>query len=571
MARKVIHVFSSGIVDIADTTQVLASDWNAQHLVAEELTNRTGVTLAVGDVVALDSANNESVVLADTQGVVRALFCHLGKISGRGLVSSSNLDVGFYANQGDHLTLVNGAVTRLNYLRKSATTRVLEDMGISSLASPPPSGCVAIALASAVGPGAATIQAQWLGTVAYSGHSQVARGLHLRIHPNNNLAPNEVMLVRADEIVMDDGTRVADWDRLTAHALTSGAGGIDTGSEVASTWYEIYAIRKSSDGTKNLLLHRAKDYFLDTSFTTATDAARALRLLTSTATDKLAQGFKVATAGKVEFADFVMERTGGALGNFWLEIQSDSAGNPSGTILATSDKLDAGQGGDAASNNPIRMIFRNPATLSTATQYHLVLNGDYARSDTVHIKWRGLAAGGYADGAAKEFNGSTWAAASGVGDFFFKVYVTRNDTAVTMPTGYDQKAKIGWVRNDGSSNFVPFVARGRVVKSLASQNLGATAEPTAVLGDASAFIPPGVVSVHVGVRSTVTADQVGYAGVPAGYQLPESTVTVGANHAVNAVSLDYPGVPFVTEYQGIYYVRSAGTGNVDVFVRGWEW
>ena len=83
---------------------------------------------------------------------------------------------------------------------------------------------------------------------------------------------------------MDTGNRVATWDDLSAVITTAGAGGLDTGSEAASTWYEIYAIRKSSDGTKNLLLHRAKDYFLDESQTTSNNALTLNRVSAATQT-----------------------------------------------------------------------------------------------------------------------------------------------------------------------------------------------------------------------------------------------------------------------------------------------
>lgn len=164
MARKVIHVFSSGVVDIADTTQVLASDWNATHILADEMTNRSGVTLAIGDVVAVDTANNESVVADDTVGKLRAYLATVGKISARSLVSVNNLDLGYFTNTGTVTTLVNGVVTRGNYLKKSATARALEDTGTSSNGNAAPNGSLAVAEESAAGPGTATLKVLWLGT-----------------------------------------------------------------------------------------------------------------------------------------------------------------------------------------------------------------------------------------------------------------------------------------------------------------------------------------------------------------------------------------------------------------------
>jgi hypothetical protein len=106
------------------------------------------------------------------------------------------------------------------------------------------------------------------GTDRYAGGAAgVFRGLHLRTSPNADVAATTVTLLRADEIVSDDGYPWSVTTPLSAVISSSGAGGLDTGAEAASTWYEIYAIRKSSDGTKNLLLHKAPTFSLDQSQT----------------------------------------------------------------------------------------------------------------------------------------------------------------------------------------------------------------------------------------------------------------------------------------------------------------
>lgn len=327
---------------------------------------------------------------------------------------------------------------------------------------------------------------------------QTFRGLHLRTHPDSDSINSKIMLVHADEIVMDDGEPVETWDRLVADITVAGAGGLDTGSEAASTWYEAYAIRKRSDGTKNLLLHRAKDYFKDTSHDGSTDATRSLRLLTGTPTDKIAQGFQVATAGLVEFVDVVLDRDGTVSGNFWFTIEADSSGDPSGTPLATSDKYDAARIPDTGGNGSfLRIPFRNPATISASTQFHLVLQGDYARSDTAFIKWAGTVAGGYANGSSKDFNGTVWAATPGAQglDRLFKLYIARNDTAVTMPSGFDQKCLVGYCFNDSGSNLRRFLAQDRTVLAIGagtganSWHIG-TVTSSLVLTDLASFMPP---------------------------------------------------------------------------------
>ena len=57
-------------------------------------------------------------------------------------------------------------------------------------------------------------------------------------------------MVRPDDDPADDAAAPHRHDDLTADITASGANGLDTGSEGASRWYSIHAIRKSSDGTK---------------------------------------------------------------------------------------------------------------------------------------------------------------------------------------------------------------------------------------------------------------------------------------------------------------------------------
>jgi hypothetical protein len=384
---------------------------------------------------------------------------------------------------------------------------------------------------------------------------------------------------------MDDGVSVPDWNNLVADLSVVGAGGRDMGSEEASTWYEPYAIRKSSDGTKGLLLHRAKDYFLDQSFTSV-DTSRALRLATSTPTDKIAQGFQVATAGKVEFVDVAIIKQGTVpISNVWVTIETDSAGSPSGIVLATSDKMDASKFG-ATSGGPLsRFVFRSPATLSTSTQYHLVLQADYARSDVNTLNWSGLVAGGYANGASKDFNGTTWSATPGASglDRDFKIYVTRNDLAVTMPPGYDQRTKLsaGFFNNSGS-DLRGLVYYDRKAQPLSDQTIGNVTGTTIVLQDISTFIPPGRVRIQLGgVSSLAGLTGAGVGPVPDGFIMNASVAggtglrKGGSTRLVHSFSIGLPdgeSLEFgfvLTEFQAFYFAVGAATWQISV--SEWEW
>lgn len=120
------------------------------------LTNSSGVTLNAGDVVALDLAVNSSVVLSDVSASLRQFVVALATIT--------NASTGVFGQAGQVTVTVQGAVTRGNYLRKSATTKALEDSGVAAGAAlQVPLGALGVALTGAAGPGAGTLVAQLFG------------------------------------------------------------------------------------------------------------------------------------------------------------------------------------------------------------------------------------------------------------------------------------------------------------------------------------------------------------------------------------------------------------------------
>jgi hypothetical protein len=403
-----------------------------------------------------------------------------------------------------------------------------------------------------------------------SAAGQTFRGLHVRTHPDSDAAASKVMLVHADAIVMDDGEEVLGWDRLVSDITVSGAGGLDTGTEQSSTGYELYAIRKKADGTKNVVLHRAKDYFEDETSTAGEDGQHLLR--DAAARTKLAQGFKVDTAGKLEFVDIKIAKIGAPTGNFWVTIESDSAGVPSGTVLATSDKYTVDR--LPTTSLLVRLPFRNPFTTVAATQYHIVLQGDFTISGTNHMLWRAdTTAGAYTNGAKAAFDGTTWTTDTD-DDFIFKVFVTRNDTAVTMPSGYDQKVLIcPWVFNNSSSDFKRFTQTDREAQTAhGSAWKMLSAQSTLQLVDASAFLPPRPVSAFLSGGNAGAAGDVVYGHISttdlatsadkdfASFVRHYASANAGPSAALSG--------PLLLEYQAFIYVSAV---SQDTWVMGWRW
>jgi hypothetical protein len=437
---------------------------------------------------------------------------------------------------------------------------------------------VTYTLPSADGSSGQVLTTNGSGVLSWStkteGISQDFKGLSLRTSPNADIATTTVVLDHADEIVMDTGNRVTDWNDLSANIASSGAGGLDAGAEAASTWYEIYAIRKSSDGTKNLLLHRAKDYFLDES---DTGTANAVPLRDASTKEKLAQTFDTDVTGSLEFVDIPLTKVSSPTGRIWVSIYATSGGAPTGAALKTSDKADVA---NITTGHWIRFMFRDPLSVTAGVTYAIVLEGDFTISGVNHVYWLGNVGNTYAAGSQFSYNGTTWTDQSR--DQGFKAYVTRyyngatasaTTHSVTMPTGYDQKAHVGYVYNNSSSNFKPFIALDRNVKYEShtgniAVNAGTSVTP--VLTDISSILPP--TPVFIGQTRTFVGGAAGRVYIASDQGLSDSSWRSFGTVA----SMDGTGdvYDFTTDTysqtQAFYYAIESSTSGTIAFL-GYTW
>jgi hypothetical protein len=408
------------------------------------------------------------------------------------------------------------------------------------------------------------------------GLSESFRGLVVQPHPSADQRLSKV-LFRADAIVMDDGEEITDWNNIVVDLAASGVNGLDTGSEAPSTAYELYAIYNGT--TKAGLLHKAKNYREDTSLTSGEDGQHALR--DNNARTKLSQGFQLATAGPVEFIDVKLVKTGTPTGNYWFTIESTAGGVPSGTVLAMSDKYDVSLLTTDATW--VRMPFRAPASLSAATQYHLVLQGDFTVSASNFMAWRAdTTAATYANGSKAAYDGTTWTNDPD-DDFMFKVWVTENDTPVVLPSGYTQKALIcPFVYNDSDSHLRQFMQLGRSIQCFARTPQAVSANDQWTIFPAgaapliptlyhlSAHVPPRPCTIHVTHGATGTLGILQYGHIRATWIGPPQWASgPGATpgHAVWTASSDgftYSSrVAVCIEYQGMM----ARSGSASLFAR----
>lgn len=396
------------------------------------------------------------------------------------------------------------------------------------------------------------------------------RNLKLRT-AGANVEATTVWLERADEIVMDDGTRVGPWENLTAAITVSGAGGLDTGSELSSTWYAIQAIRKTSDGTKNLLLSRATFWTADVSHQTH-DGVHDL-FTGATTNVRLAQSWQPSTTGPLQHVEVLLIKTGSPTSTFYFTIEADSSGAPSGTPLATSQRFFMAD--VPTVTTVIRIPFVPMPSLTASTTYWLVLRTDQGGADaTNRIGWRAdTTAAAYSGGAKAAYNGTTWT--TDTDDDFWFVTAVQFVITPTMPSGYDQKALIGFVYNNGSSNFDAFLAHNRRVMWMVQKapvSGGASTTPAVIsITDA---MPPRPCLVEFGLINNTSAAVSIVGPVPGGFGITASSVGLRGGRQMNNPSgansgFGPPHGALLTDLQSFYYLVNAG--SLTAYVAGYEW
>lgn len=436
----------------------------------------------------------------------------------------------------------------------------------------------------------APITAQMWTDLSTQNLSQSFRGLTVMNFPSSDFK-NSRVLFNADSIVMDDGAEIQNWSNIMVDlAATAGAGALDTGTEQNNVAYELWAI---SDGGSNKkgVLHLAKSYFLDEVAGTGNpvgfteDGEHALR--DATARTKLAQGFRVDTSGPCEFVDVKLRKQGSPTGNYWFTIESNSGGVPSGTALGTSQSYDVALLQSTAGY--VRITFRTPPNLTAGVQYHLVLQADYTISATNYLTWRAdTTAATYTNGSKAAYNGTTWTADTD-DDFLFNIYITINNTDLSYPTGYYQKALIcPFIYNDAAGNIIGFMQKERTIHCYAnaadaissndSWAIFATgAGPTTcTLYHIPNLCPPRPCTVYVSFGNTTSAINAQFGHITATWLTSSMGSGPGAvpgtqafaTAAANGNTISPERAVFI-EYQGI--MARTGGGNTFARIDKIEW
>lgn len=397
------------------------------------------------------------------------------------------------------------------------------------------------------------------------------QGLGLQTDRDSTDAVKKVEITALDYLVMDDGTVFDNsdnsWTGKTADITASGAGGLDTGTEIGGQWYDIYAIAKE-DGTKNLLLHKAKAWADQADYSSNEDASQ--NVGSATANSFVAQGFKLASSGKLRYARAKLLKVGSPTGVVSCAVYSDNAGVP-GSSLAVAHSIDISQIPSTATWVHFTFPHTAPTLSASPTQYHLLIGITVDASN--YIQWRmDGSAGTYADGAKATWNGSAWTTDTD-DDMMFTIGVEVDNSAVTMPTGYTKKCHLGWVFNDGSSNFAPFLQQGRTRRSLM---LDEDVNYMQILNGGHLIVRPLAPAIEsmtalVAVAGTGTQAGIAVIGDVYNYSLSSDNDTVAAEAILySGTTSTRPGVFTEVIVQSGFF-STHGTNTAKLWMSGFSW
>lgn len=140
-------------------------------------------------------------------------------------------------------------------------------------------------------------------------------------------------------------------------------------------------------------------------------------------TDYLAQGFKVNATASCQYVNVLLKKVGSP-GNLTLRIETDTTGSPSGTLVNASATATITAASVGTSVTWITVKFATAFSLTSGTQYHLVIQPSATADGSNYIQWVGTTSNLYADGVLKisTNSGTSYAATASTLDAGFIVY-----------------------------------------------------------------------------------------------------------------------------------------------------
>lgn len=194
----------------------------------------------------------------------------------------------------------------------------------------------------------------------------------------------------------------------------------------------------------------------------------------ATARTRLFQGFQVTATGYYAWVVVAMNRVGSPTDNLSIEIHSNSAGIPSGTVLTygTSDNVTG-----STLDEQLRYVvfqFDPPVFLTSGTQYHLVFIRSTAVNSTNYYRLAEDDDNTYASGTAGTYNATTYTGVTG-SDFCFGVF-RASDRWISFK---QRRSGInGWEYRRVGADFIWLPSLPRDMSPIRIRGLSAIAEVT---------------------------------------------------------------------------------------------
>lgn len=228
------------------------------------------------------------------------------------------------------------------------------------------------------------------------------------------------------------------------------------------------------------------------------------------------------------------------------------------------------------------------ASISVAADALTLTDGSYYRTVTSVSQTCSTAVSGAGGLDAGSIASSTWYSLWVIGktDGTISTLLSTSATAPTMPSGYTLKARIGWIRTDGTVNKYPlgFTQKGNRVRYLIASGTNVTAAPTIASGASGT---PGTTLTSTSVSTYVPSTASNIVGmlymVSAGNQTmavqisPNSTASYtgcGGAFLTQSINTSYAnqGIQFnlLLESTNVYYAGSPGAGSCGASCLGWE-
>lgn len=220
------------------------------------------------------------------------------------------------------------------------------------------------------------------------------------------------------------------------------------------------------------------------------------------ATANTRQAQRLYLAGAIDHAEVTLAKVGSPSDNATLEVQSDSAGAPSGAVLATLGIAGSGLSTTAGWVSFAPLV----AALTPGTPYWLVLSRSGAVDAANYYKVGLTAANTYYDGGVAAHNGTSWGAVDRGNSWAFRAYNQAGYRGIVLIQPICAHAEaVSTGTKTGSLALVNPTASGATL-TFGGDAGAAGAYPTNWRWKLGALVsePPGVVSTHAAPRVTLT-------------------------------------------------------------------